>query len=67
MGRAGQSLSVNNLLKIAGRQEREKMDNMTIAMINTQMCYLLFGIDTKSAPHAINKQWRLVDKNKLSL
>ncbi len=44
-----------------------KMKDMTIGMMNTQMSYLLFGIDTKLTPHAINKQCRLLDKNKPSL
>lgn len=44
-----------------------KMEDMMIGMMNTQMSYLLFGIDTKSTPHAINKQCRLLDKNKPSL
>ncbi len=30
------------------------MKDMTIGMMNTQMSYLLIGIDTKLTPHAIN-------------
>lgn len=61
------NLVTKHFVEECRRVRKGKMEDMTIGMINTQMCYLLFGIDTKSTPHAINKQCRLFDKNKPSL